>query len=179
MNACTILKTFFKQKYYCYKVECFFFVGFNFFVSFIVRFYLSTHRLATPISDWFAVWIKNTIWADRQINRAIRWHNPQRNGQQIESGIIPGFGDGGCTATILRIMNDTAYIEAAAKCIWIKPRTKYRVPWKSIAITEKRDSMKKLSLLNKINPTNANVQKFKISQRTNIYKKEQCEYIPA
>ena len=31
-----------------------------------------------------------------------------------------------------------AHLEAAAKCIPIKPRTKYRVPWEMLAVREKR-----------------------------------------
>ena len=40
-----------------------------------MRFHLSTHWLATPISDWSAVWIKNTMWADNRIVHVIRGHN--------------------------------------------------------------------------------------------------------
>ena len=54
-----------------------------------------------------------------------------------------------------------ANIEAAAGCIPTKPRPKCRVPWEAIAIREKQDNMKKASLLNKSNLTNANMQKLK------------------
>ena len=38
----------------------------------------------------------------------------------------------------------TTHIEAAAECIPTKPKAKYRVSWKSIAVTEKRDNLKKI-----------------------------------
>ena len=55
----------------------------------------------------------------------------------------------------------TTHIEAAAEWIQTKPSAKCRVLWETIAIREKWDNTKKLSLLNKRNPTNANVQKLK------------------
>ena len=55
----------------------------------------------------------------------------------------------------------TAHIQAAGKCIQIKPKAKCRVLSKVIAIREKQDNVKKPPLLNKRNPINANVQKFK------------------
>ena len=39
----------------------------------------------------------------------------------------------------------TAYIEEAAKCILSKPRARCKVPWKSIAVRENWDYMKKYS----------------------------------
>ena len=45
--------------------------------------------------------------------------------------------------------------KAAAKCISTKPRAKCKVPWETIAIREKWYNMKKASLLNERNPTNA------------------------
>ena len=52
-------------------------------------------------------------------------------------------------------------LEAAAEGVPTKPRAKCRVTWKTKAIGKKCDNMKKASLLNKGNSTNANVQKFK------------------
>ena len=44
----------------------------------------------------------------------------------------------------------TTHIEAAAECITTKPRAKSRIHWESKVDREKRDNMKKASLLNKI-----------------------------
>ena len=50
----------------------------------------------------------------------------------------------------------TAHIEAAAaKCIPAKPRAKCRVLWESLFVGKKWDNMKKASLLNKRNSTDA------------------------
>ena len=38
-----------------------------------------------------------------------------------------------------------AYLKAAANCIPTKPRTKYRVPWETIAVREKRADVKTAS----------------------------------
>ena len=38
-----------------------------------------------------------------------------------------------------------AHLEAAAKCISTKPRTKYRVPWETLAVREKRALVKTAS----------------------------------
>ena len=51
------------------------------------------------------------------------------------------------------------HVEAAAECIPTKLRTKCRVTWESLGVRKKRDSIKIASLLNKRNPTNANLQK--------------------
>ena len=51
----------------------------------------------------------------------------------------------------------TTRIEAAVECIPTKPRAKCRVLWESIADRRKEDDMKKASLLDKRNPTNANM----------------------
>ena len=59
----------------------------------------------------------------------------------------------------------SAQIEVAAKCILTTPRTKCRLYWEAIAIREKQDDMRKASLLNKRNPTNANVQELKKAKR--------------
>ena len=52
-------------------------------------------------------------------------------------------------------------------------------PWEALGVRKKRDNVKKVSLRNERNPTNANVQKLKKPQRelTNTYQKEQNEYI--
>ena len=48
-------------------------------------------------------------------------------------------------------------MEAATECILTKPRAKCKVWYESLAVREK---WKKVSLHNKINPTNVNGQKF-------------------
>ena len=42
-----------------------------------------------------------------------------------------------------------AHLEAAAKCIPTKPRTKYRGPWETLAAREKRALVKTASKTNK------------------------------
>ena len=71
-------KTIFKTKYYhCWKaVFRSLFVSVRlFFTLLIVRSHPFTHRLVSPISDWSTVCIKYTMWADKLIDPAIRWHN--------------------------------------------------------------------------------------------------------
>ena len=73
-----------------------------------------------------------------------------------------------------------AHLEAAAKCIPTKPRTKYRVPWETLAVREKRAHVKTASKSNRKNPTNTNALKLKKKaqyQLAGIYLKEQTEYI--
>ena len=72
-----------------------------------------------------------------------------------------------------------AHLEAAAKCIPTKPRTKYRVPWGTLAVREKRAHVKTASKSYRNNPTNTNVRKLKTAQYqlAGIYIKEQREYI--
>ena len=72
-----------------------------------------------------------------------------------------------------------AHLEAAAKCIPTKPRTKYRVPWETLAVREKRAHVKKASKSYRKNPTNTNARKLKTAlyQLASIYIKEQTEYI--
>ena len=72
-----------------------------------------------------------------------------------------------------------AHLEAAAKCIPTKPRTKYRVPWETLAVREKRSHVKTASKSYRKNPTNTNAIKLKKAQYqvTGIYLKEQTEYI--
>ena len=69
--------------------------------------------------------------------------------------------------------------EAAAKCIPTKPRTKYRVPWETLAVREKRAHVKTAPKSYRKNPTNTNAQKLKTAhyQFAGIYVKEQTEYI--
>ena len=72
-----------------------------------------------------------------------------------------------------------AYLEATAKCIPTKTRTKYRVPWETVAVREKRAHVKTASKSYRKNPTNANAIKLKKAQfqLAGIYLKEQTEYI--
>ena len=53
------------------------------------------------------------------------------------------------------------HLEAAANCIPTKPRTKYRVPWETLAVTEKRADVKTASKCYRKNPTNTNALKLK------------------
>ena len=73
-----------------------------------------------------------------------------------------------------------AHIEAAAKYI-TKLRSKSRVSWVTLAVREKREGVKNASKCkcNRKNPTNTNALKLKKAQNelTNIYLKEQTEYI--
>ena len=66
-------------------------------------------------------------------------------------------------------------LKAAANCIPTKPRTKYRVPWKTLAVREKRADVKTASKSYRKNPTNTNTQKLKKTQNelASIYLKEQ------
>ena len=72
-----------------------------------------------------------------------------------------------------------AHLEAAAKCIPTKPRTKYRVPWETLAVREKRALVKTASKSYQKNPTNTNARKLEKAQHqiTGKYLKEQAEYI--
>ena len=72
-----------------------------------------------------------------------------------------------------------AHLEAAAKCIPTKPRTKYSVPWETLVVREKRAHVKTASKSYRKNPTNTNAIKLKKAQYqlTGIYLKEQTEYI--
>ena len=54
-----------------------------------------------------------------------------------------------------------AYLEAAAKCIPTKPRTKHRVPWEMLAVREKRAHVKTASKSYRKNPTNTDALKLK------------------
>ena len=68
-----------------------------------------------------------------------------------------------------------AHLEAASKCIPTKPRTKYRVPWETLAVREKRALVKTASKSYRKNPTNTNAPKLEKAQYqlAGIYLKEQ------
>ena len=70
-----------------------------------------------------------------------------------------------------------AHLEAAAKCIPTKLKTKYRVPWETLAVREKRALGKTASKNYRIKP-NTNALKLKTAQYqlAGIYIKEQTEY---
>ena len=72
-----------------------------------------------------------------------------------------------------------AHLEAAAKCIPTKLKTKYRVPWETLTVREKRALEKTASKNYRKNPTNTNARKLKTAhyQLAGIYIKEQTEYI--
>ena len=69
-----------------------------------------------------------------------------------------------------------AHLEAAAET---KQRRKYRVPWETLSVREKRTDVKTASKCNKKNPINTNALNLKKAQNelANIYLKEQTEYI--
>ena len=71
------------------------------------------------------------------------------------------------------------HIEAAAKYIPTKHRTKSREPWETLAVREKRADVKTATKCNRKNPTNANALKLKKAENelASIYLKEQTEYI--
>ena len=72
-----------------------------------------------------------------------------------------------------------AHLEAASKCILTKPRTKYRVPWETLAVREKQAPVKSASKSYRKNPTNTNPRKIekKQYQLADLYLKEHTEYI--
>ena len=72
-----------------------------------------------------------------------------------------------------------AHLEAASKCIPTKPRTKYRVPWETLAVREKRALVKTTFKSYRKNPTNTNARKLEKAQYqlAGIYLKEQTECI--
>ena len=71
------------------------------------------------------------------------------------------------------------HLEAAAKYITIKLRTKSRVSWETLAVREKRAGMKTASKCIRKNPMNINALKLKKPQNelASIYLKEQTECI--
>ena len=73
-----------------------------------------------------------------------------------------------------------AHLEAAAKFIPTKLKTKSWVPWETLAIREKRANVKTASKCNRKNTTNTNALKLKKGKKNelvSIYLKEQIEYI--
>ena len=72
-----------------------------------------------------------------------------------------------------------AHLEVAAKCIPTKSRTKYRVPWETLAVREKCAHVKTASKSYRKNPTNTHARKLKTAQYqlAGIYIKKQTEYI--
>ena len=56
------------------------------------------------------------------------------------------------------------HLEAAAKYIPTKLKTKYRVPWETLAVSEKRTLVKTASKNYRKNPTNTNALKLKMAQ---------------
>ena len=72
-----------------------------------------------------------------------------------------------------------AHLEVGEKCISAKPRTKYRVPWETLAVREKCALVKTATKSYRKNPTNTNAIKLKKQQYklTGIYLKEQTQYI--
>ena len=72
-----------------------------------------------------------------------------------------------------------AHLEAAAKCIPTKSKTKYRVQWETLKVREKRAHVKTASKTYRKNPTNTNALTLKKAQYqfAGIYLKEQTEYI--
>ena len=73
----------------------------------------------------------------------------------------------------------STHLEAAAKYIPTKLRTKFRVQWETLAVREKHVDVKTASKYNRKNPTNTNARKIKTAQNevASIYLKEQTEYI--
>ena len=71
------------------------------------------------------------------------------------------------------------HLVAASKCIPTKPRTKYRVPWETSEVREKRALVKTASKSYRKNPTNTNARNLEKAQYqlAGIYLKEQAEYI--
>ena len=65
------------------------------------------------------------------------------------------------------------HLGAASKCIPTKCRTKYRVPWETLAVREKRALVKTASKSYRKNPTNTNVRKLEKAQYqlASIYQK--------
>ena len=72
-----------------------------------------------------------------------------------------------------------AHLEVAAKCIPTKPRTKYWVPWETVAVRKKRAHVKTVSKSYQKNTTNTNARKLKKAQYqlAGIYLRGPTEYI--
>ena len=71
------------------------------------------------------------------------------------------------------------HLETVSTCIPTKPRTKYGVPWETLAVREKRVHMKTATKSYRKNPPNTNARKLKKAQYqlTGIYLKERKEDI--
>ena len=72
-----------------------------------------------------------------------------------------------------------AHLVSASKFIPTKPRTKYSIPWETLAVKEKCALVKTASKSYRKNPTNTNARKLEKAQYhlAGIYLKEQTEYI--
>ena len=72
-----------------------------------------------------------------------------------------------------------AHLEATSMCIPTKPRTKYRVPWETLAVRQKCALVKTAYKSYRKSPTNTNARKLEKAQYqlTGIYLKEQTEYM--
>ena len=72
-----------------------------------------------------------------------------------------------------------AHSEAAADCIPLKPKAKRRVPWETVAVTEKREHLKRVAKIKNIKPTKRNIANFKIAQQdlVDTYNLEQRNYV--
>ena len=77
---------------------------------------------------------------------------------------------------LLWMMNEifNTPIEAPAECIPIRLNI---VSWETLAIREKWDNVKTVSLCNKRNPTNVNAQKLKAQRELITHSKKWREYI--
>ena len=75
--------------------------------------------------------------------------------------------------------NANSLLEVVAESISTKQRAKPRVPWETLVVRKQRADVTIAFLCNGRNPTNINVQKVKTAQNqlTNVYQKEQTEYI--
>ena len=64
------------------------------------------------------------------------------------------------------VSHGTLYLvlSSAAKCIPTKLKTKYRVPWETLAVREKRALVKTASKNYRKKPTNTNARKLKTPQ---------------
>ena len=71
-----------------------------------------------------------------------------------------------------------AHLEAEANFIPTKPRTKYRIPWETLAVREKCADVKTATKCYWKNPTNTISLKKAQNESANIYLKELTEYIP-
>ena len=70
-----------------------------------------------------------------------------------------------------------AHLETPSKCIPTKPRTKYRAPWETEEVREKRVRVKTASKSYRMNPTIANARKKAQYQLAGIYLKKKTNGI--